>query len=288
MRPPNIPFTPGARPRSTRRVEKPLRARVSAAAEPAGPAPTTMASKRSTLSRSHCGKAGRVKGFPPSSSHRHRLQLELAVIVALRGARELFAEEILPDEETTDPGHPTSEEMAYGLLRGPVRVGDRAVVPRHREPTSIRVEVDDLGPPPSGERGRVDDSLRPVHRQREGDTARQRSEELQPRIRAPLAGQIKDTFRRSAHRLFELPLDAHDDLGAEDETRLIREPEDPRGRIRNQGRREEFAGLIRTHSRQVHLRTDRGGLAIAGGHRSYPCVLRQTSRRTVADAKEML
>src|SRR2546422_5727475 len=65
MRPPNIPFTPGARPRSTRRVEKPLRARVNAAAEPAGPAPTTMTSKRSTLSRSHCGKAGRVKGFPP-------------------------------------------------------------------------------------------------------------------------------------------------------------------------------------------------------------------------------
>src|SRR3989475_157265 len=70
MRPPNIPFTPGALPRSTRRVEKPLRARVNAAAEPAGPAPTTMTSKRSTLSRSHCGKAGRVKGFPKPVSAR--------------------------------------------------------------------------------------------------------------------------------------------------------------------------------------------------------------------------
>jgi len=79
MRPPNIPFTPGARPRSTRRVEKPFRARLNAVAEPAGPAPTTMASKRSTRSRSHCGKATRVKGFPPAqaigigcSSNSHR------------------------------------------------------------------------------------------------------------------------------------------------------------------------------------------------------------------------
>src|SRR3989442_1430752 len=117
MRPPNIPFTPGAPPRSTRRVEKPLRARASAVAEPAGPAPT-------------------------------------------------------------------------------------------------------------GEGGRIDDSLRPVHRQGRGGPARQRPEEFQPGIRAPLAGQIQDPFGGSAARLFELLLDAHDDLGTEDETRLIREPQD--------------------------------------------------------------
>src|SRR6058998_2484778 len=181
-------------------------------------------------------KSGTGKRLSAGSRHRHRLQLELAPLVALRGARELFAEKLLPDEEAADPGHPTGEEVAHRLLRGAVRLGDRAVVSRHREPTSIRVEVDDLRPPPSGERGRVDDSLRAVHRQREGDSARQRAEEFQTGIRAPLAGQIQDPFGGSAHRLFELPLDAHDDLGAEDETRLVRETQDPGFRIGMEGR----------------------------------------------------
>src|SRR2546422_8781630 len=39
MRPPNIPFTPGARPRPPSRPAKPLRARVTAAADPAGQPP---------------------------------------------------------------------------------------------------------------------------------------------------------------------------------------------------------------------------------------------------------
>src|SRR3989442_1365390 len=190
-------------------------------------------------------KSGTGKRLSAGSRHRHRLQLELAPLVALRGARELFAEKLLPDEEAADPGHPTGEEVAHRLLRGAVRLGDRAVVSRHREPTSIRVEVDDLRPPPSGERGRVDDSLRAVHRQREGDTARQRAEEFQTGVRAPLAGQIQDPFGGSAHRLFELPLDAHDDLGAEDETRLVRETQDPGFRIGMEGRRKEFARLLR-------------------------------------------
>src|SRR2546426_5046268 len=233
-------------------------------------------------------KSGTGKRLSAGSRHRHRLQLELAPLVALRGARELFAEKLLPDEEAADPGHPTGEEVAHRLLRGAVRLGDRAVVSRHREPTSIRVEVDDLRPPPSGERGRVDDSLRAVHRQREGDSARQRAEEFQTGIRAPLAGQIQDPFGGSAHALVELPLDAHDDLGAEDETRLVRETQDPGFRIGMEGRREEFARLLRVQFREVHLRIDRGGLAIAGGHRSYPWVLRQTSRWTVTDAKEFL
>ena len=91
MRPPNIPFTPGARPRSTRRVEKPFRARLNAAAEPAGPAPTTMASKRSTISRAPLWKSETGKRLSAGSRHRHRLQLEFALIVALRRARDLLA-----------------------------------------------------------------------------------------------------------------------------------------------------------------------------------------------------
>src|SRR2546422_7116975 len=37
-----------------------------------------------------------------------------------------------------------------------------------------------------------------------------------------------------------------------------------------EGRREEFAGLLRIQFCQIHLRTDCGSLPIAGGHRSYP------------------
>src|SRR5256885_14144239 len=58
-----MPFTPGERPRSTSSVEKPLRASVSAAEEPAGPAPTTMASKRSTVSRFPLRKSGTGKSL---------------------------------------------------------------------------------------------------------------------------------------------------------------------------------------------------------------------------------
>src|SRR2546422_1008809 len=98
---------------------------------------------------------------------------------------------------------------------------------------------------------------------------------LAPRKRSPLAGQIQDPYGGPTDRLFELLLDAHDDLGPEDETRLIREEENPGLRIGMEGRREECAGFFRTHSRQVQLRTECRRLAIAGGHRSYPWVLRQ-------------
>src|SRR3989441_4701759 len=165
MRPPNIPFTPGARPRSTKRVEKPLRARLSAAAEPAGPAPTTMASKRSTFSRAPRWKSGTGKRLSAGSRHRHRLQLEFAPIVPLRHAGNLLAQELLAHEQAGDPRHPAREEVTHRLLRWPVRRGDWAVVPRDREATSLRVEVDDLGPSPPGERGRVNDSLRSLQRQ---------------------------------------------------------------------------------------------------------------------------
>src|SRR5438445_1889433 len=126
MRPPNIPFTPGARPRSTRRVEKPLRASVNAAEEPAGPAPTTIASKRSTFSRAPLWKSETGKRLSADSGHRHRLQLEFAPIVPLRHARDLLAQQLLSHEETADSRHPSGEEVAYRFLRGSVRIGDRA------------------------------------------------------------------------------------------------------------------------------------------------------------------
>src|SRR3989442_8025791 len=126
MRPPNIPFTPGARPRSTKRVEKPLRARLSAAAEPAGPAPTTMASKRSTFPRAPRWKSGTGKRLSAGSHHRQRFQLEFALVVPLRHARDLLAQVFLAHEEPADPPHPAPEEEALGVLRGPLRLPERA------------------------------------------------------------------------------------------------------------------------------------------------------------------
>src|SRR5712691_7362714 len=85
----------------------------------------------------------RTKRLSAGSSHRHRLQLEFAPIVPLRHARNLLAQELLAHEQAGDPRHPAREEMTHRLLRRPVRRGDWAVVPRDREATSLRVEVDD-------------------------------------------------------------------------------------------------------------------------------------------------
>src|SRR2546422_10704219 len=116
MRPPNIPLAPGDRPRSTRSVEKPLRARVSAAAEPAGPAPTTMTSKCSTISRFPGRKSGTSKRLSSEMSVGHRPDLELAARVALRATRGLLAQEIPVDEETAASRHPPREEIKQRLL----------------------------------------------------------------------------------------------------------------------------------------------------------------------------
>src|SRR5437879_11160222 len=163
MRPPNIPFTPGARPRSTRRVEKPLRASVNAAEEPAGPAPTTIASKRSTFSRAPLWKSETGKRLSADSGHRHRLQLELAPIVPLCHARDLLAGELLANGQTAGPRHPSGEEVAHGSLGGPVRLGDRAVVSRDHEATSGPLDVDDFGPPRTGDLVRVRTRLSDPH-----------------------------------------------------------------------------------------------------------------------------
>src|SRR3989475_13230239 len=133
MRPPNIPLAPGDRPRSTRSVEKPLRARVSAAAEPAGPAPTTMTSKCSTISRFPGRKSGTSKRLSSEMSVGHRPDLELAARVALRDTDGLLAEEILIDEETADSGHPSREEMTHRLRGRTVGEGQRAVEPGDQE-----------------------------------------------------------------------------------------------------------------------------------------------------------
>src|SRR5712691_2975423 len=275
MRPPNIPFTPGARPRSTRRVEKPLRARVSAAAEPAGPAPTTMTSKRSTLSRSHCGKARRVKGFPPAhaigigcSSNSHRSWP--CAIQEISSHRSSFATSRRPI-----PAIQPARKWQTGFFEGPyaLAIGLLCLATLNRPRSGSKWMISVRPHPVSADASII--RFAPSMVSGVETPARQRPEEFQPGIRAPLAGQIQDPFRRSTDGLFELLLDAHDDLGPEDETRLIREAEDPGLRIGMEGRREEFAGFFRTHSRQVHLRTNRRGLAIAGGHRSYPCVLRQ-------------
>src|SRR5439155_15444272 len=146
MRPPNIPFTPGDRPRSTRRVENPLRARVRAAADPAGPAPTMMASKRSTVPSSHVGKAGRVKGFPRNSQRTQGPQLELATSVALGRTRRFLAEDFALEEIPSEARDLSGQEMAHGFLRAPVGARQRAVGDRQDEATMLRVEQGHLQP----------------------------------------------------------------------------------------------------------------------------------------------
>src|SRR5450755_4609439 len=51
MTPPNMFFAPGNGPRSSKQTVRPARASASAALDPAGPAPTTTASKRSGMGR---------------------------------------------------------------------------------------------------------------------------------------------------------------------------------------------------------------------------------------------
>src|SRR2546425_3192048 len=251
MRPPNIPFTPGARPRSTRSVEKPFRARVSAAAEPAGPAPTTVTSKCSTISRFPRRKSGPSKRLSSEMSVGHRPDLELAARTALRDTRGLLTEEILIDEETADSRHPSREEMTHRLLGRTVGEGQRTVEPGDRELARIRLEADDLGASPSEECGRIDHALGDFQGERLGDPIREGRVEFQARGRAPLTRQVDDALRRPADRLLELLLDAHDQFRAVESARLVGEPQDSRLWIRHKGRREKVSGLFQTDRDEI-------------------------------------
>src|SRR2546425_2329744 len=266
MRPPNIPFTPGARPRSTRRVEKPFRARVSAAAEPAGPAPTTMTSKCSTISRFPRRKSGTGKSLSSEMSVGHRPNLELAARSALRDTRGLLTEEILVDKETADSGHPSCEEMTDRLLGRTVGEGQRTVEPGDRELARIRLEADDLGASPSEERGRIDHALGDLQGERLGNPIREGRVEFQARGRAPLARQVNDALRRPAHCLLELLLDADDEFRADEEARLVGEPQDPRFWIRHKGPREKVSGPFRTDRNEIQLRLGGRGFGVASRH----------------------
>src|SRR5438445_2791889 len=106
-------------------VEKPFRARGSAAAEPAGPAPTTMTSKCSTISRFPRRKSGTGKSLSSEMSVGHRPNLELAARSALRDTRGLLTGGILVNKERPDSGHPSCEERPDRLPGGPEGEGRR-------------------------------------------------------------------------------------------------------------------------------------------------------------------
>src|SRR3989442_12236835 len=241
-----MPLAPGDRPRATGDVEKPSRARVRAAAEPGGPAPTTMTSKCSTISRFPRRKSGTSKRLSSEMSVGHRPDLELAARAALRDTDGLLAEEILIDEETADSGHPSREEMTHRLRGRTVAEGQRTVEPGDRELARIRLEADDLVASPSKECGRVDQTLGDLQGERLGYPIREGRVEFQTRRRAPLPRQVDDALRRPTNRLLELFLDGHDEFRADEEARLVREPQDPRFWIRQKGRRENVSGLFRT------------------------------------------
>src|SRR5437016_10884066 len=230
MRPPNIPFTPGDRPRSTRSVENPLRARVRAAAEPAGPAPTTMASKRSTVPSSNVGKAGRVKGFPRNSQRTQGPQLELATSVALGSTRRFLAEDFALEEIPSEARDPSGQEMAHGFSRAPVGARQRAVGDRQDEATMLRVEQGHLQPSPPEERRYVHETS--SVRQGQGRPRRQdRLQGIHPLLGTPFAGEIQDALRRPANRQLELPLDIHDRLRPDDERGHVRQAKDAGFRV---------------------------------------------------------
>src|SRR5438034_108833 len=161
--------------------------------------------------------------------------------------------------------------MAHGLLRRPVRTGERAVLDGDDEATDVRVEQTDLRPAPAQEGGRVDDPPRAVDVERPFLVRLNRRERVQARARAPLTREVHDPLRGAAHRLLELLLDVHDDLGTHNEARLAGEQQDSRLRIRSEGDREQLAGERRADRGQVALRIDRGRLLIAVRHegRSY-------------------
>src|SRR3989441_9088747 len=279
-----IPLAPGDRPRSTRSVENPFRARVRAAAEPAGPAPTTMTSKCSTISRFPRRKSGTGKSISSEVSVGHWPDLELAARAALRDARDLVAEEILVDEEAANSGHPSREEMTRRLLGRTVGEGQRTVEPGDRELARIRLEADDLGASPSEERGRIDHALGDLQGERLGNPIREGRVEFQARGRAPLARQVNDALRRPAHRLLELLLDAHDQFRAVESARLVGEPQDPRFWIRHKRRREKVSGPFRTDRDEIELRLGGRGFAGAGGHDDPRVPAGGFAARTASDA----
>src|SRR3989441_6170587 len=261
-----MPLAPGDRPRSTRSVEKPFRARVRAAAEPAGPAPTTMTSKCSTISRFQRRKSGTGKSLSSEMSVGHRPNLELAARAALRDARGLLTEEILVDEETADSGHPSREEMTHRLLGRTVGEGQRTVEPGDRELARIRLEADALSASPSEECGSIDHALGDLQGERLGNPIREGRVEFQARGRAPLARQVNDALRRPAHCLLELLLDADDEFRADEEARLVGEPQDPRFWIRHKGPREKVSGPFRTDRNEIQLRLGGRGFGVASRH----------------------
>src|SRR5213594_3421998 len=124
-------FEPAARPRSTSKTENFSFARASAAADPAGPAPTTTASNRSAM-ESRDATRGRPEIRLYAGSLGARPDFEIARVGACGDARNLFALHVPSEQGLRNSCRPAGPHVADRLEGSPVRRGERSMLDPER------------------------------------------------------------------------------------------------------------------------------------------------------------